>query len=115
MADVPSCVWTGKSGTKYTFWIYSLPASFDPNQPGNYIYTKMDSQGYWQPIYIGQGDLNDRANNHHQAMRLRQKGATHFHCHKNVSEQSRLAEESDLLAMYTQAYAPIGCNDRTGG
>jgi hypothetical protein len=115
MADIPTCVWTGKSGTRYTYWVYPLPATFEPNQLGNYIYTRKDSQGYWQPIYIGQGDLNDRANNHHQAACIRQKGATHFHCHKNATEQARLVEERDLLANYTQAYVPTGCNERLGG
>jgi hypothetical protein len=115
MTNASTCEWVGKSGTRYTYYIYALPASFNPNQLGNYIYAKKDSQGYWQPIYIGQGDLNDRANNHHQAACIRQKGATHFHCHKNDTEQARLAEERDLLANYTQAYAPTGCNERAGG
>lgn len=115
MADVPTCTWVGGSGTNYTHYVYALPATFDPNQPGNYIYAKKDPQGYWQPIYIGEGDLNDRANNHHQAICIRQKGATHFHCHKNDSEKARLAEERDLLARYTQAYVPTGCNERYGG
>ena len=82
MSEVPTCDWIGRSGQTYRYWIYSLPASFDPNQPGNYIiYARMDKQGYWMPIYVGQGDLNERVNNHHQDQCLRQKGATHFHCH----------------------------------
>jgi hypothetical protein len=115
MAEVPTCDWKGKSGQTYRYWIYPLPARFDPNQPGNYIYAKTDARGYWQPVYIGQGDLDDRANNHHQAQCIRQKTATHFHCHKNGTEQDRLQEESDLLANYTQAYQPAGCNERPGG
>ena len=115
MADVPTCTWVGGSGTNYTYFIYALPASLVPNQLGNYIFAKKNPQGQWTPIYIGQGDLDERANNHHQAACLRQKGATHFHCHKNGFEQARLAEERDLLARYTQAYAPTGCNERHGG
>lgn len=115
MEDKPKINWTGKSGKKYSYFVYSLPASFAPNQPGNYIYAKRDAQGYWVPIYIGEGDLNDRANNHHQALCIRQKGATHFHCHKNGAERERLAEEADLLANYTLAYQPTGCNERPGG
>ena len=53
MADVPTCDWTGRSGTRYTYWVYPLPATFDPNQLGNYIYARKDFQGRWQPIYIG--------------------------------------------------------------
>lgn len=67
------------------------------------------------PIYIGQGDLNDRAKYHHQAQCIKQKGATHFHCHSNSNEHDRLDEESDLLDNYPQAYQPTGCNELTGG
>lgn len=115
MSEIPTCDWTGKSGSVYHHWIYALPAHFDPNQSGNYIYAKRDSQGYWVPVYIGQGDLNDRATNHHQATCIRQEGATHFHCHKSATERDRLTEEADLLANYTQAYQPSGCNERAGG
>jgi len=75
----------------------------------------MNTAGQWVPVYIGQGDLKDRATNHHQARCIQQKGATHFHCHKNDLESNRLAEERDLLGNYTQAYQPIGCNERFGG
>ena len=112
MAETPRCEWTGKSGRTYTFFIYELPCTFDPNRPGNYIYAKQSSAGTWTPIYIGEGDLNDRATNHPQAHSIRQKGATHFHCHKNASERARLGKVADLLARYRQAYAPAGCNER---
>jgi hypothetical protein len=115
MADIPACDWTGNSGKAYRHWIHALPASFDPDQSGNYIFAKTNAQGYWIPIYIGQGDLNDRANYHHQARCIRQAGATHFHCQKNTAERDRLAEEADLLASYAQAYQPTGCNERSGG
>ena len=115
MVDIPTCEWNGKSGQRYSFHIYILPTSFDPNQPGNYIYTKIDSNNYWVPIYIGQGDLNERVTNHHQASCIKNKGATHFHCHKNSVEANRLSEEKDLLANYPQSYQPSGCNERMGG
>ncbi len=112
MSDIPVCIWTGRSGKKYRYWVYTLPASFKQNQPGNYIYARWDVRKFWQPIYIGQGDLDDRANNHHQAQCIQQKGATHFHCHTNEAENVRLAEETDLLTRYTQAYQPTGCNEQ---
>jgi hypothetical protein len=115
MSDIPTCDWTGGSGKIYRYWVYTLPATFDPDQQGNYIYAKIDTQGYWQPIYIGQGGLNDRANNHHQAQCIQRKGATHFHCHKNAAEHVRLAEETDLLSHYAQSFQPTGCNERPGG
>lgn len=115
MSEIPTCEWTGESGKVYRHWVFALPAQLNPNQLGNYIYAKQNAQGYWIPIYIGQGDLRDRATNHHQASCIRQKGATHFHCHTNAAERDRLTEEADLLANYTQAYQPNGCNERPGG
>jgi hypothetical protein len=115
MTDQPTCDWTGGSGKTYRHYVYELPVRFDPDQDGNYIYAKLEDHRYWVPIYIGQGNLNDRANSHHQAECLRRKGATHFHCHLNSAEGDRLREESDLLTAYTRAYQPTGCNERTGG
>ena len=113
---LPTCTWTGASGTGYKFLIYALPVTFDPNQDGNYIYTKRNVAGQWVPIYIGEGDLSARSGSgHHKATCIRQKGATHFHCHLNAGEQSRRSEEADLLAGYTNAYAPTGCNEKPGG
>lgn len=115
MAEIPTCEWIGASETRYKYYIYRLPASFDPDQLGNYIYTKKSPEGKWIAIYIGEGDLNDRANYHHQIACIKRKGATHFHCHKNAVEGNRLAEEEDLLKHYTYAYTPTGCNERRGG
>ena len=116
MAEQETCVWTGASGQKYTFYVYALPANLSSGQDGNYIYTKIES-GKWKPIYIGQGDLGDRSDidSHHQSACLKSKGASHFHCHKNASEAARKAEEKDLLTKYTQAYKPTGCNEKEGG
>ena len=115
MSKIPTYDWKGYSGKIYTYFTYILPADFDPNQPGNYIFSRQNTQGTWLPIYIGQWDLNDRVNFHHQIECIRQKGATHFHCHKNSIENDRLEEESDLLANHSQAYKPTGCNELPGG
>lgn len=115
MAEHVICKWIGASGTQYTYYIWVLPASFSENQDGNYIYSKKSTQGNWIPIYIGQGDLKDRTENHHQAGCISRKGATHIHVHLNPNEADRLAEESDLLANYTNAYQPSGCNVKKGG
>jgi hypothetical protein len=116
MAEHPTCNWLGASGKTYTYYIWPLPANFDPNQDGNYIFTKKNSAGQWVPIYIGQGDLQSRVgDSHHQARCIQSKGATHVHVHRNSGSQSRDAEETDLLARYTNAYAPSGCNVQLGG
>ena len=116
MGDREKCIWTGASGTHYTYFVWLLPASFDPNQDGNYIFSKKNDQERWVPIYIGQGDLADRvSDNHHQANCIRNKGATHVHVHLNPKEEDRTGEEEDLLARYTNAYKPYGCNEKEGG
>lgn len=116
MAEVPTCVWHGQSGTEYTYYIYALPATLNPSQNGNYIYAQKNEAGRWVPIYIGQGDLADRASDsHHQAACIKRKGATHIHCHLSGRLQDRQSEEEDLLARYTNAYQPHGCNEKPGG
>jgi hypothetical protein len=116
MAETSSCNWLGASGTSYRYFIHALPASFNANQPGNYIFAKVNSDKKWEPIYIGQGDLGDRvSDNHHKWACIQSKGATHIHVHTTSSENVRTAEEKDLLANYTNAYAPSGCNEKDVG
>ena len=111
-----TCVWKGASGTEYTYSIWKLPASLNPGQDGNYIYAKKNAKGRWVPVYIGEGDLAERSGpGHHKAHCIRQKGATHFHCHLKAGAAARRAEEADLLGRYTNAYAPNGCNEQPGG
>ncbi len=115
MAEHPTCKWIGGSGTPYKFYIWELPATFNENQNGNYIYSKQNSEGKWVPVYIGQGDLKNRSENHHKANCIRLKGATHIHVHLNSGEADRILEERDLLVRYTNAYAPSGCNEKESG
>ena len=116
MTDEPKCTWTGESGTPYTYHIHPLPTTFNANQGGKYIYSRKNDQGKWVPIYIGEGDLADRVSDeHHQAACIKRKGATHVHVHLNPDGEDRTAEEADLLAHYTNAYKPTGCNEKEGG
>jgi hypothetical protein len=116
MANQISVTWQGASQKKYTYWVYSIPTSFEEGQVGNYIYAKVVSN-VWVPIYIGQGDLRDRTDidKHHQSLCLKKKSATHVHAHVNAKEADRLAEEEDLLAGYPNSYKPTGCNEIEGG
>jgi hypothetical protein len=116
MADRLKCTWTGGSGKGYEYFIYDLPTTFTANQAGSYIFSRKNDKGRWVPIYIGQGDLADRiSDDHHQANCIKKKGATHVHVHLSPKEKDRTAEEEDLLANYTNAYKPDGCNVREGG
>jgi hypothetical protein len=115
MAD-ETCNWQGASGRSYTFYVHALPVSFSVNQAGNYIYAVRNAQRLWVPIYIGEGELADRISDaHHKADCIRRKGSTHVHVHINSVEKARKDEETDLLAHYTNAYEPSGCNEKSGG
>ncbi len=116
MAEHPKCTWTGESGATYVYFIHSLPVTFDPDQDGNYIYSRKNDQGKWVPVYIGEGDLAERINDeHHQSACVSRRGATHVHVHLNHGGEDRTAEEADLLARYTNSYKPTGCNEKEGG
>lgn len=107
-------IWPGASGTKYKYWVYELPANLKA-MDGNYIYCKRNARG-WEAIYIGEGNLKDRSGgNHHRSDCIDRKGATHIHAHLQVGPKARKAEESDLLALHTEAYVPSGCNKKEGG
>jgi hypothetical protein len=113
MAD-QTCVWTGASGTKYTYYIYPRGTTVNPAD-GNYVYSKLNNQNQWVPVYFGEGDLTKRAGSdggaHHRKKCIDSKGATHVHMHLNDSKDSRRAEEMDLLARYINALeAGGGCN-----
>jgi len=116
MTGHATCTWYGGSGKAYTYYIHPLPIAFNAGQDGNYIFSRMNEEGKWVPIYIGEGDLADRiSDGHHQAASIGQKGATHVHAHLNRAVRDRTDEEADLLARYTNAYKPFGCNERVGG
>jgi hypothetical protein len=112
---VETFIWRGASGVNYTFWCHALPFTCDPDQPGNYIFTKIGPDNHWIPVYIGQGDLNIRCNDPLHYRCAVNKGATHIHCHTQPNELARLSEEQDLLRQFPQAYGPIGCNQKIGG
>jgi len=51
MADI--CTWTGASGKKYEYAIYSMSTEWN-DVPGNYIFTKKTEPRKWSAVYIGQ-------------------------------------------------------------
>ena len=91
------CIWTGASGASYTYYVRPRGAVLAPNQMGNYIYAKRDSEGHWTPVRIGQGDLARSS----EPELLDSAGATHVHMHLAVTDEVRLTEERDLRARYS--------------
>ena len=101
--------WTGASGTSYTYHVHQLPWRPNNNQEGNYIFTKIINKS-WLPIYIGQGDLQDRYDAALAEGCVESKSATHYHVRSNGNKDDREGEESDLIAGNTQCKWPNGCN-----
>lgn len=116
MANHLTCAWTGASGSKYIYEIHARHPKLPPNEPGNYIYAKMDEHKRWVPIHIGEGNLTQRATtDRHCVECINAKGATHVHLHINSDRDDREAEVKDLLQNFPQAYVPDGCNEKAGG
>jgi hypothetical protein len=105
-----TCTWTGASGRKYVYDVYPRHPKMT-QQAGNFIYAKMDERNRWVPVYIGQGDLMQRAAVKQDRLAcIDAKGATHVHLHVNFDKEDRVAEERDLLDNFPQAIVPDGCN-----
>ena len=114
MAEAPKVSWPGASGKAYNYFVHDLSWNPRRGQDGNYIFARQIPSG-WEAVYVGQGDLRDRKDAAISDGCVTEKGATHFHCHLNADEQSRLAEEEDVLEGNTEAYTPTGCNEKRGG
>jgi hypothetical protein len=115
MVDHPTCTWTGASGRKYVYQIYARHPELPPNEPGNYIYAKMDQHRRWVPICIGEGNLTQRAKTDPDCIDyIDAQGATHVHVHVNFTKEDRFAEVKDLLDNFPEVRVPAGF-DKTGG
>ena len=109
MVDTATIEWPGQSGKKYLHYIHLIGTDFRPIG-GNYIFSKLNAQGQWVAVYIGQtNDLNARFADHHADPCIKRNGATHVHVHGNDNQQSRLNEESDLLSKFN-TYCNIAQN-----
>lgn len=92
MADTLTCTWTGASGRMYIYEIYTRHPKLLPNEPGNFIYAKVDDHKRWLPIYIGEGNLTQRAGTDPRGIGcIDAKGATHVHVHVNYDRDNRSA------------------------
>ncbi len=110
MPEQPTAKWIGASGTTYTYRVYALPIHVEPNQAGNYIYSRLGANEHWIAIHIGQGDLRKETAKHNEADSIKLKGATHVHGRLNAREQDRQKEEQDLLASHKYAIEPNDFN-----
>ena len=91
----------GKSGNKYEFEVYPRVTAFNP-VGAVYLVTKRtkksDGTGTHEFLYVGEtGDLRTRFDSHHKEDCFDEKGGNCICIHRDGSEKSRLAKESDLL------------------
>ena len=98
--------WEGKSGTKYTYEVYSLDTTWN-DVPGNYIFAKRTPTG-WRPLYIGEtSSLKGRLTpltSHEKYACAKRLGMTHIHAHtSSLVQHVRRAEEKDLVDRFTPA------------
>jgi len=106
------CVWNGASGAKYIFYVYDRPPAV-PNRPGNFVYTKLNAEGLWVPVYIGHGELATRCESEAALMAcIDGREATHIHMRLSWMEDERLAVYRDMLGVYPNTFPPDGCNAR---
>jgi predicted GIY-YIG superfamily endonuclease len=106
MAD--TCNWPGVSGKSYAYEVHPFGTSLKA-EAGNYIYAKLNTQGQWVPLYIGETeDLNDRVATHEKRECVRKNGVTHIHAHLTSGAKSvRLDEETNIRNNYNTP-----CNDQ---
>jgi predicted GIY-YIG superfamily endonuclease len=95
MAD--TCNWPGVSGKSYTYHVHPFGTTLKA-EAGNYIYSKLNQQGQWVPLYIGETeDLDNRVTTHEKRECVRRNGVTHIHAHLTLDGLAvRLAEETDI-------------------
>jgi len=112
MAKLGAIIFTGASGTKYNFDVYSIDTKFD-DVGAVYFFTKrikkdgQDKYTHTKHIYVGQtGDLSERFEDHHKMPCIKKNGANCICIHVESNASKRTEIESDLIA----AYKPV-CND----
>jgi len=105
MSETPSIVFDGKSGTKYTFWVYSRDTRFKEGCGGVYFVTRRELGGAGNyshtRVYVGQTeDLSTRFDNHHKEMCFNGQRANCVCVLPIADEGRRLSIEKDLIDNY---------------
>lgn len=95
--DIP-----GKSGTKYSFRVYSLGQAFNRVGAAYAILKRErnseDTAWEYTRVYIGEtGTLDTRFYDHHKEKCFKEEGANCIAVHVDSSEESRRAKEQDIL------------------
>ena len=110
MASLGKTIFRGKSGTAYRFKVYPLGTRFRKIS-GVYIVANRapgsDGGPRHRVVYVGQTeDFSQPFDKHRKAQEFAQHGANCICVQSDVSEESRLEKERDLVATFSPA-----CND----
>ena len=99
--------WPTADGKKHEFEVYSPNVSWN-SVGGIYIFTYLQANNYWKPLYIGQTeDFSQRIPNHERWAEAVRRGATHIHV-KVVSH----ASTRDVLELMLIKYCQPPMNDK---
>jgi hypothetical protein len=102
MASIGRTAFKGVSGKAYRFKVYALSAKFR-KLSGVYVVTsrlhKKDGGYRHIPLYVGHTeDFSQPFAKHRKSAEFLQQGANCICLQKDVSEESRMAKEEDLVA-----------------
>ena len=101
MAEIGKVTFSGKSGKRYEFKVYTLDDKLFPSA-AVYAVTRRTLEGLrvnHERIFIGQtGNLEETFKAHPQASCFKRENANCVCVHLYLDEQSRRAMEADLLA-----------------
>ncbi len=98
--------WSGKSGKKYSYYIYPIDTP-QQEKSGNYIYAYESSPQKWTPLYIGHSSNLNTPNPEKEEDAIH-FGATHIHTHLNPDENLQREEEMDLVFLYKPTCNNLG-------
>jgi hypothetical protein len=103
--------WQGKSGAWYTYFVYSWPALFAPNQSANYIFAGQNpDNGLWLAFFAGEeDDIGAGFEGRRRLYDSLRYGLTHIHVHASLDDALlRKREVSDLVrALKPSAQEPL--------
>jgi hypothetical protein len=105
MAKLGTVTFTGASGTKYDFNVYTWDTSFKEDLGAVYFVTRRTQKqaGAYshKRIYVGEtGDLSTRFDNHHKQTCLDRHNKNCVCVHGEQDEDTRLEIEQDLINNY---------------
>ena len=104
---------------RWRFDVYSYSYDHWPEEPGVYVFARLDSKPHttprWKVLYVGQcRDFSDRLSDHERREEAKRQGMTHVHIRVVNSPSRRDRIECRIWAEFEppmNKIAPEGCRD----